>query len=232
MLKIEGLAGPCIKSATYSMSRAGDTLLVELGEDIGITNCNCISDHVYKVNKEDTDAKFVKYVKNESAYFFDYPQYAGMVFAVEGTAASGDGESSSSTQPSAMAKTNENGFLIGKCGGNEADLRPFAKRTVYTPEVLSDVVDDETESPKAQILTDGNGNFQVYLPNASDYCQIEAKVKMAREGDALKIDYVFDENTVATKCRCLSDHWFDIAAEYADVKNITFGGTKFVVVQK
>lgn len=231
MLVIEGLSGPCIKSAPYSMSRSGDTLLVELGKDIDLTNCVCISDHVYKVNQEDTDAKFVKYVENESAYFFDYSQYVDRVFTIEETSVSDGGASSSSVQPAAMASTNEYGFAIGKCGGNEADLNQLAKRPMFALEDLTDLTADESELPKAQILTDGNGKFQVYLPQASDYCEIVAKVKMAREGDALKIDYVFDENTMATKCRCLSDHWFDIDAEYADVKYITFGGTEFVVAQ-
>lgn len=231
MLVIEGLSSPCVKSAPYSMSRSGDTLLVELGKDIDLTNCVCISDHVYKVNQEDTDAKFVKYVGNESAYFFDYSQYVDRVFTIEETSVSDGGASSSSVQPAAMANTNEYGFAIGKCGGNEADLNQLAMRPMFAPEDLTGLTADESELPKAQILTDGNGKFQVYLPQASDYCEIVAKVKMAREGDALKIDYVFDENTMATKCRCLSDHWFDIDAEYADVKTITFDGTDFVVVQ-
>lgn len=231
MLVIEGLSSPCVKSAPYSMSRSGDTLLVELGKDIDLTNCVCISDHVYKVNQEDTDAKFVKYVKNESAYFFDYSQYVDRVFTIEETSVSDGGASSSSVQPIAMASTNEYGFAIGKCGGNEDDLNQLAMRPMFAPEDLTVLAADESELPKAQILTDGNGKFQVYLPQASDYCEIVAKVKMAREGDALKIDYVFDENTMATKCRCLSDHWFDIDAEYADVKTITFDGTDFVVVQ-
>lgn len=245
-LKIEGLAGPCIETASYSMSRAGDTLLVELGDDIDLTNCFCISDHVFKVEKEDTDAKFVKYVKNESAFFLDYSQYADEVFQVwqspdveivkvdvDEEVPDIDIDTSFSLSPAVepgmeaklgeLVKVNEYGFAIGECGSDQALFAPKASSETFTADV---------KQPKAYLFTDGDGHYQVMLPEASDYCDVKAKVSFKRDGDTLYIDYVFDENAIMSKCRCMSDHWFNIDAAYVDVKYVVFEGTTYIVAVK
>lgn len=72
--------------------------------------------------------------------------------------------------------------------------------------------------PKAYILNDGEGHYQVMALNVRDACLIEADLLTKRSGDTLQIDYgvVHSETT----CTCYSDHWFDIEPENANVKFI------------
>ena len=74
------------------------------------------------------------------------------------------------------------------------------------------------ELPKAYILNDGEGHYQVMALKVRDACLIEADLLTKRSGDTLQIDYgvVHSETT----CSCYSDHWFDIEPENANVKFI------------
>ena len=139
-------------------------------------------------------------------------------------------EESSVSVAIAMAKTNEYGMALGECTNDD----PYAA-LAKSPSYLSAPEDPSTAqvaAREAYILTDGNGKYQVFLPRVSDYCQVEAKISMERDGDTLKIGYVFGEGAMMTKCLCVTDHWFDIDAAYADVKFVTFSGIEFAVVAK
>lgn len=139
-------------------------------------------------------------------------------------------EESSVSVAVAMAKTNEYGMALGECTNDD----PYAA-LAKSPSYLSASEDPSTAqvaAREAYILTDGNGKYQVFLPRVSDYCQVEAKISMERDGDTLKIGYVFGEGAMMTKCLCVTDHWFDIDAAYADVKFVTFSGIEFAVVAK
>lgn len=139
-------------------------------------------------------------------------------------------EESSVSVAVAMAKTNEYGMALGECTNDD----PYAA-LAKSPSYLSAPEDPSTAqvaAREAYILTDGNGKYQVFLPRVSDYCQVEAKISMERDGDTLKIGYVFGEGAMMTKCLCVTDHWFDIDAAYADVKFVTFSGIEFAVVAK
>ena len=71
--------------------------------------------------------------------------------------------------------------------------------------------------PKAYLLNDGNGHYQVMALKVRDYCLVEADLLTKRSGDTLQIEYDVHSETT---CTCYSDHWFDIEPENANVKFI------------
>lgn len=224
LLKVKNMSGPCIKSAFYDESRVDDTLLIYLGPDINLTNCFCVSTHVFKVDEKNANVKFVKYVSNESPYYLDYSLYRNAVIEIA-TSEPFHGESD------VLVKTNEYGFAMGSCSDDDpydSGLK-LQKKAKPAFDALSD---EESELRKGYILNDGNGKYQVWLPDASDYCDVMAKVLMKRDGDTLYISYDFSNGGDASKCRCYKDHWFDIDSSYSDVKYIKFEGLAFEVAEK
>ena len=81
--------------------------------------------------------------------------------------------------------------------------------------------------PKAYILNDGEGHYQVMALKVKDLCLVEADLSTKRSGDTLQIEYgvIHSETT----CSCYSDHWFDIEAENANVKFIRFSGITYQI---
>lgn len=139
-------------------------------------------------------------------------------------------EAAPADEPDVLVEVNKFGYAIGVCGGNPFDtgVKALAKaKAVDDVSLIEDV-----QLKKGYLLDDGNNHYQVMLPEASDYCDVEAKVKMKRDSDTLFISYDFGETGFASKCRCLSDHWFDIDPEYADVKYVSFENELFEIVEK
>lgn len=124
----------------------------------------------------------------------------------------------------AFAKDTKNGFKLGSCIASGLEPIPIRAAQITSAEASSE------EMPKAYILSDGEGHYQVMALNVRDACLIEANLLTKRSGDTLQIDYgvVHSETT----CTCYSDHWFDIEPENANVKFIQimfFNGTTYQV---
>lgn len=118
----------------------------------------------------------------------------------------------------AFAKDTKNGFKLGSCITSGLKPMPIrAAQIANTAEATSE------ELPKAYILSDGEGHYQVMALNINDYCDVDAELSTIRSGDTLEIKYGVIKNV--TECTCNSDHWFDIAPENADAKFIQFRGS-------
>ena len=128
--------------------------------------------------------------------------------------------SSSSQAPSpAFAKDTKNGFKLGSCISPGIKPLGVATRLVQTADIAEVTFGD---SPKAYILNDGEGHYQVMALNVNDYCQVDAELSTVRSGDTLEIKYGVINNV--TECTCNSDHWFDIEPEDTNIKFVRFGG--------
>ena len=117
----------------------------------------------------------------------------------------------------AFAKDTKNGFKLGSCIASALEPQPIRAAQITS---LAEASAEET--PKAYILNDGEGHYQVMALNITDYCQVEADLLTKRSGDTLEIKYGVVHSE--TMCTCNSDHWFDIAPEDKNVKFIRFGG--------
>gem|GEM_PF-1984956 len=113
----------------------------------------------------------------------------------------------------AFAKDTKNGIKLGSCIASGLEPLP-----IRAAQIASIAEASSGEMPKAYILNDGEGHYQVMALNVRDACLIEADLLTKRSGDTLQIDYgvVHSETT----CTCYSDHWFDIEPENANVKFI------------
>ena len=120
----------------------------------------------------------------------------------------------------AFAKDTKNGFKLGSCIASALEPQP-----IRAAQIASIAEASSGEMPKAYILNDGEGHYQVMALNVRDYCLVEAELLTKRSGDTLQIEYgvVHSETT----CTCYSDHWFDIAPENADAKFVQFRGAAF-----
>ncbi len=127
--------------------------------------------------------------------------------------------SSAGTQEAspAFAKDTKNGFKLGSCIASGLEPLP-----IHAAQIASIAEASSGEMPKAYLLNDGNGHYQVMALNVRDYCLVEADLLTKRSGDTLQIEYgvVHSETT----CTCNSDHWFDITPENADAKFVQFRG--------
>ena len=120
----------------------------------------------------------------------------------------------------AFAKDTKNGFKLGSCLAS--GLEPLPIRAVP---IASLAEASSGEMPKAYILYDGEGHYQVMALNVRDFCLVEAELLTKRSGDTLQIEY--GPHHSETTCTCYSDHWFDIAPENADAKFVQFRGAAF-----
>ena len=139
--------------------------------------------------------------------------------SVTTSSASQPTSSSEGTQEAspAFAKDTKNGFKLGSCIDNALEPQP-----IRAAQIASLAETSAEETPKAYILNDGEGHYQVMALNSTDYCQVEADLLTKRSGDTLEIKYGVVHSE--TMCTCNSDHWFDIAPEDKNVKFIRFGG--------
>lgn len=122
----------------------------------------------------------------------------------------------------AFAKDTKNGFKLGSCLAS--GLEPLPIRAVP---IASLAEASSGEMPKAYIINDGEGHYQVMALKVKDLCLVEADLSTKRSGDTLQIEYgvIHSETT----CSCYSDHWFDIEAENANVKFIRFSGITYQI---
>ena len=147
--------------------------------------------------------------------------------SVTTSSASQPPSSSAGTQEAspAFAKDTKNGFKLGSCIASGLEPLP-----IRAAQIASIAEASSEELPKAYILNDGEGHYQVMALKVRDACLREADLLTKRSGDTLQIDYgvVHSETT----CSCYSDHWFDIEPENANVKFIQimfFNGTTYQV---
>lgn len=64
---------------------------------------------------------------------------------------------------------------------------------------------DASENPKAYLITDENGAYQVVIPNLSDACGVgEVVFNNKRSLDTLIISYTVGD---VTDCMCVTDHF-------------------------
>ena len=135
--------------------------------------------------------------------------------SVTTSSASQPPSSSAGTQEAspAFAKDTKNGFKLGSCIASGLEPLP-----IRAAQIASIAEASSEELPKAYILNDGEGHYQVMALKVRDACLREADLLTKRSGDTLQIDYgvVHSETT----CTCYSDHWFDIEPENANVKFI------------
>ena len=133
--------------------------------------------------------------------------------SVTTSSASQPPSSSAGTQEAspAFAKDTKNGFKLGSCLASGLEPLPIRAAQITSAEASAE------EMPKAYILNDGEGHYQVMALNVRDYCLVEADLLTKRSGDTLQIEYDVHSETT---CTCYSDHWFDIEPENANVKFI------------
>ena len=112
----------------------------------------------------------------------------------------------------AFAKDTKNGFKLGSCIASGLEPLP-----IRATQIASLAEASSEELPKAYILNDGEGHYQVMALKVRDYCLVEADLLTKRSGDTLQIEYDVHSETT---CTCYSDHWFDIEPENANVKFI------------
>ncbi len=118
----------------------------------------------------------------------------------------------------AFAKDTKNGIKLGSCIASGLEPLPIRAAPIASLAEAS-----SGEMPKAYILNDGEGHYQVMALNVRDYCLVvEADLLTKRSGDTLQIEY--GPHHSETTCTCYSDHWFDIAPENADAKFVQFRG--------
>jgi uncharacterized protein (TIGR02145 family) len=124
----------------------------------------------------------------------------------------------------AFAKDTKNGIKLGSCIASGLEPLP-----IRATQIASLAEASSEELPKAYILNDGEGHYQVMALKVRDACLIEADLLTKRSGDTLQIEYDVHSETT---CTCYSDHWFDIEPENANVKFIQimfFNGTTYQV---
>lgn len=124
----------------------------------------------------------------------------------------------------AFAKDTKNGIKLGSCIASALEPLP-----IRATQIASLAEASPEELPKAYILNDGEGHYQVMALKVRDACLIEADLLTKRSGDTLQIEYDVHSETT---CTCYSDHWFDIEPENANVKFIQimfFNGTTYQV---
>ena len=119
----------------------------------------------------------------------------------------------------AFAKDTKNGIKLGACISPGIKPLGVATRLAQSTDFAEVTFG---ESPKAYILNDGEGHYQVMALNVNDYCQVDAELSTVRSGDTLEIKYGVVHSE--TMCTCNSDHWFDIAPEDTNIKFVRFGG--------
>lgn len=150
------------------------------------------------------------------------PNEAGTT-EIENTMAGNPGEIStpddSGQASEAFATDTKNGLKLGSCLVGLGDSPSLAKRAAKAATIAEN---SSNVLPKAYILNDGNGNYQVFVLNIMDLCYVEADLLTKRSGDTLKIEYGPDR--VESACTCYSDHWFDIAPENKDIRYFKFSG--------
>lgn len=171
-------------------------------QDIGISSSSAIKQSSASVPQSSADVKLSSSVQTTSS-------------------ASQPPSSSAGHQEAspAFAKDTKNGFKLGSCIASALEPQPIRAAQITSAEASAE------EMPKAYILNDGEGHYQVMALNVRDYCLVEAELLTKRSGDTLQIEYgvVHSETT----CTCYSDHWFDIAPENADAKFVQFRGAAF-----
>ena len=87
---------------------------------------------------------------------------------------------------------------------------------------------DASENPKAYLITDENGAYQVVIPNLSDACGVgEVVFNNKRSLDTLILSYTVGE---VTDCMCITDHFFNIDPLDADIKFLKHWGIVYDVV--
>ena len=102
---------------------------------------------------------------------------------------------------------------MGACNGHPYD------------EVL---LKDASENPKAYLITDENGAYQVVIPNLTDACGVgEVVFNNQRSLDTLILSYTVG---VVTDCMCITDHYFNIDPLDADIKFLKHWGIVYDVV--
>lgn len=127
-------------------------------------------------------------------------------------------ESSSSKQQS--SSSNNLSFKIGACNPDVVivDKIVLSKQAAFDADIAAAL----EKLPKAYILHNNEGNYQVFISNIQDYCAVNDGLLTKRSGDTLEIEYGGKEHASVTLCLCNSDHWFDINAEDKDAKFIKF----------
>ena len=87
---------------------------------------------------------------------------------------------------------------------------------------------DASENPKAYLITDENGAYQVVIPNLTDACGVgEVVFNNQRSLDTLILSYTVG---VVTDCMCITDHYFNIDPLDADIKFLKHWGIVYDVV--
>ena len=87
---------------------------------------------------------------------------------------------------------------------------------------------DASENPKAYLITDENGAYQVVIPNLTDACGVgEVVFNNQRSLDTLILSYTVG---VVSDCMCITDHYFNIDSLDADIKFLKHWGTVYDVV--
>ena len=151
--------------------------------------------------------------------------------SVTTSSASQPPSSSAGTQEAspAFAKDTKNGFKLGSCIASGLEPLP-----IRAAQIASLAEASSEELPKAYILNDGEGHYQVMALNVNDLCYVDADLLTKRSGDTLQIEYGCREENgecvvAESPCMCHSDHWFDIEAENANVKFIRFSGITYQI---
>jgi hypothetical protein len=87
---------------------------------------------------------------------------------------------------------------------------------------------DASANPKAYLITDENGAYQVVIPKLTDACGVgEVVFNNKRSLDTLILSYTVG---VVTDCMCITDHYFNIDPLDADIKFLKHWGTVYDVV--
>ena len=87
---------------------------------------------------------------------------------------------------------------------------------------------DASANPKAYLITDENGAYQVVIPKLTDACGVgEVVFNNKRSLDTLIISYTVGEST---DCMCITDHYFNIDPLDADIKFLKHWGIVYDVV--
>ncbi len=87
---------------------------------------------------------------------------------------------------------------------------------------------EASTNPKAYLITDENGAYQVVIPKLTDACGVgEVVFNNKRSLDTLILSYTVG---VVTDCMCITDHYFNIDPLDADIKFLKHWGTVYDVV--
>lgn len=87
---------------------------------------------------------------------------------------------------------------------------------------------DASANPKAYLITDENGAYQVVIPKLTDACGVgEVVFNNKRSLDTLILSYTVG---VVTDCMCITDHYFNIDPLDADIKFLKHWGIVYDVV--